>query len=136
MVFKYPKDGETNYIKRVIGLPGDTVTYRDHTLYINGEEVPTDFVATLPPVQLFEENLRDVHHQILKNMGPGNPGGEGQWTIPEHEYFVMGDNRDNSNDSRYWGTVPDELVVGKAFAIWMHLGDNWIPSFDRVGLIE
>lgn len=136
MVFKYPKDGETNYIKRVIGLPGDTVTYREHTLYINGDAVPTDFVATLPPVQLFEENLGGVQHQILKNFGPGNPGGEGQWTIPEHEYFVMGDNRDNSNDSRYWGTVPDDLVVGKAFAIWMHLGDNWIPSFDRVGLIE
>ncbi|WP_148861939.1 signal peptidase I [Marinobacter fonticola] len=135
MVFKYPKDGQTNYIKRVIGLPGDTVTYRDHTLFINGEEVPTDFVATLPPVQLFEENLGDVTHQILKNLGGSAPGGEGQWTIPEHKYFVMGDNRDNSNDSRYWGTVPDELVVGKAFAIWMHLED-WIPSFGRVGLIE
>ncbi|WP_111497480.1 signal peptidase I [Marinobacter bohaiensis] len=135
MVFKYPKDGETNYIKRVIGLPGDTISYHDHTLSINGEVVASDFVATLPPVELREEDLGTVKHQILRSMGRTAPGGEGEWTIPQGQYFVMGDNRDNSNDSRYWGTVPEHLVVGKAFAIWMHL-DSWLPSFDRVGLID
>lgn len=137
MVFKYPQDGRTNYIKRVIGLPGDEVRYRNKTLYINGAEVPTEFIANLPPLELWREYLDGVDHETLTTAGRHRGAGEGQWVVPEGEYFVMGDNRDNSNDSRFWGTVPDDLVVGKAFAIWMHW-DSFlsVPSFDRVGVIE
>lgn len=137
MVFKFPEDGKTNYIKRVIGLPGDHIRYRDKTLFINGEQVPTEFVASLPPVELRREYLTDASHEIFLTMGRRNGAGEGEWVIPDDQYFVMGDNRDNSNDSRFWGMVPDELVVGKAFAIWMHWKSlTSLPSFDRVGYIE
>ncbi len=137
MVFRYPEDGQTNYIKRVIGLPGDHIRYRDKQLFINGDRVKTRFIARLPPMELRREDLGEVEHDIFLTMGRSGGGGEGEWLVPEGHYFVMGDNRDNSNDSRYWGTVPDELVVGKAFAIWMHWKSlTSLPSFDRVGGIE
>ncbi len=137
MVFRYPKDGVTNYIKRVVGVPGDRIRYQDHQLFINGELVETDFVARLPPVELYQEQLGDTEHSIFRTMGRTGNGGEGQWTVGDDEYFMMGDNRDNSNDSRYWGMVPDEMVVGKAFAIWMHWQSfTSLPSFDRVGSID
>lgn len=137
MVFRYPEDGVTNYIKRVVGTPGDRIRYQNHELFVNGELVETDFVARLPPVEMLREQLGETEHLIFHTMGRTGNGGEGQWTVGEHEYFVMGDNRDNSNDSRYWGTVPDEMVVGKAFAIWMHWQSlTSLPSFDRVGSID
>ena len=137
MVFKYPKDGETNYIKRVIGEPGDRIRYEDKQLFINGELVETRFIARLPPMELRREDLGEVEHDIYLTLGRPGGSGEGEWQVPEGHYFVMGDNRDNSNDSRYWGMVPDELVVGKAFAIWMHWKSlTSLPSFDRVGGIE
>ncbi len=137
MVFRYPKDGETNYIKRVVGMPGDRIRYRNKQLFINGEQVESRFIARLPPVELRRETLDDVEHDVFLTMGRPGAGGEGEWVVPEGHYFVMGDNRDNSNDSRYWGMVPDELVVGKAFAIWMHWKSlTSLPSFDRVGGIE
>lgn len=138
MVFRYPEDGKTNYIKRVIGVPGDHVRYRDKTLYINGEEVPSRFVANLPPVELRYEQLGDEGHHIYRNLGGTMPGlGEGEWVVPEGHYFTMGDNRDNSNDSRFWGMVADELVVGRAFLIWMHWPSvTSLPSFGRFGPIE
>ena len=137
MVFRYPDDGTTNYIKRVVGLPGDRIRYRDHQLFVNGDLVETQFVTRMPPVQMFREKLGDTEHLIFRTMGRNGNGGEGQWTVGEDEYFVMGDNRDNSNDSRYWGTVPDSMVVGKAFAIWMHWQSlTSLPSFDRVGRID
>lgn len=137
MVFKFPEDGRTNYIKRVVGVPGDRIRYRDKTLYINDEEVASDYVAALPPMELRRTRLGEVEHEVL--LAPARQGGngEGEWQVPEGEYFVMGDNRDNSNDSRFWGTVADELVVGKAFAIWMHWDSlTSLPSFERVGRIE
>ncbi len=137
MVFKYPEDGKTNYIKRVIGLPGDHIRYRNKELFVNGDKVASQFVAKLPPVELRREYLGDVEHDIFLTMGRQSGSGEGEWVVPQGHYFVMGDNRDNSNDSRYWGTVPDDLVVGKAFAIWMHWKSlTSLPSFDRVGGIE
>ncbi|MCL7944294.1 signal peptidase I [Marinobacter sp. ATCH36] len=137
IVFRYPEDGSTNYIKRVVGMPGDRVRYQDRELFINGEKVDSRFVARLPPVELKREQLGDVEHDIFLTLGRTGRSGEGEWLVPEGEYFVMGDNRDNSNDSRYWGTVPDELVVGKAFAIWMHWQSlTSLPSFGRVGGIE
>lgn len=137
MVFRYPVDGETNYIKRVIGLPGDKIRYQDKTLFINGEAIPTSFVARLPPLELRQEDLGDVEHNIYHTLGRSGRSGEGEWVVPEGHYFMMGDNRDNSNDSRYWGMVPDEMIVGKAFGIWMHWKSfTSLPSFDRVGSIK
>jgi signal peptidase I len=137
MVFKYPKDGETNYIKRVIGEPGDRIRYQGKQLFINGELVESRFIARLPPMELRREDLGEVEHDIYLTLGRPGSSGEGEWQVPEGHYFVMGDNRDNSNDSRYWGMVPDELVVGKAFAIWMHWESmTSLPSFDRVGGIK
>lgn len=137
IVFRYPDDGTTNYIKRVVGLPGDRIRYQDRQLYINGEKVDSRFVARLPPAELRRETLGDTQHDVFLTLGRTGRSGEGEWLVPDGEYFVMGDNRDNSNDSRYWGTVPDEMVVGKAFAIWMHWQSlTSLPSFDRVGGIE
>lgn len=137
MVFRYPEDGKTNYIKRVIGVPGDRIRYRNKTLYINGEEVTSRFVASLPPVELRNEQLGETEHHIYRNIGALTGPGEGEWIVPEGHYFTMGDNRDNSNDSRFWGMVSDDLVVGRAFLIWMHWPSiTSLPSFERVGAIE
>jgi len=137
MVFKYPKDGKTNYIKRVIGTPGDIIKYQNKTLYINGEKIPEKHVANLPPLKLFEENLGIVKHKIYENSRTPNLASEGEWLVPENSYFMMGDNRDNSNDSRFWEFVPDKLVVGKAFGVWMQWKSfTSLPSFSRVGGIE
>lgn len=137
MVFKYPKDGKTNYIKRVIGVPGDKIKYKNKQLWINDELVEERLLANLPGRKLFEESLGSVKHKLYEHKAQPNIGAEGAWVVPEGSYFMMGDNRDNSNDSRFWGMVPDHLVVGKAFAIWMHWPKFWsIPSFSRVGGIE
>lgn len=139
LVFKFPGDESTNYIKRVVGTPGDRIRYVQKQLYINGELVPQQLIASLPPgnpqLQLLEEVLGDVKHQIYRHYDPASPGKE--WVVPEGHYFVMGDNRDRSNDSRFWGFVPDELVVGKAQLVWMHW-DKFLslPSFANVGAID
>lgn len=137
MVFKYPEDRKTNYIKRVVGVPGDLIKYENKRLTINGKLVDETLLANLQKNQLFEEQLADVSHKIFKTTLYPNIGAEGLWKIPDGHYFMMGDNRDNSNDSRFWGLVPDELIVGKAFAIWMHWPSiGVLPSFSRVGGIQ
>lgn len=128
IVFRYPRDPSIDYIKRVIGLPGDRVRYVNKTLYINGQEVPQQVIGTYTGVgagraytgaQVLVEQLDDVAHEIL--IADGRQAAEGEFVVPEGHFFVMGDNRDNSNDSRYWGVVPEQNLVGKAFMIWM----NW-----------
>ncbi|WP_372833711.1 signal peptidase I [Pontibacterium sp.] len=131
-VFRYPKQPNINYIKRVVGLPGDRVTYVNKTLYINGEAQPQELLAQLPPSRpqrlVMQERLGDVQHQIFRDVN--RKGIVGEWVVPEGHYFMVGDNRDNSNDGRYWGFVPDELLVGKAFAVWMHWESFFsIPDF-------
>lgn len=139
MVFKEPRNPSINFIKRVIGLPGDKVTYRDKKLFINGEQVPQSFVAQLSDndsfFRLYNETLDGKVHQIRKE--PAMPDlGVGTWVVPAGRYFVMGDNRDKSNDSRYWGFVPEQNIVGQAVYIWMHW-PKWtnLPSFKNNGAI-
>jgi signal peptidase I len=141
VVFRYPKDPSVDYIKRVVGVPGDHIEYHNKVLYINGERIAQmpagSYVATgaglaSAGTKLHVEQLGDVQHQIL--IDPRKPGMDGVFTVSEGEYFVMGDNRDNSNDSRFWGTVPDENLVGKAFMIWMNWDSaNGGVSWSRIG---
>ncbi|MDD3517639.1 MAG: signal peptidase I [Chromatiales bacterium] len=128
MVFRYPRNPKEDYIKRVVGLPGDRVGYYNKQLYINGERVEREAVGVyqgfgsgegMSGAQLALEQLGDVRHQVL--IMPERGSVEGEIVVPEGHYFVLGDNRDNSNDSRFWGMVPEENLVGRAFMIWM----NW-----------
>ncbi len=141
VVFRYPKEPTVDYIKRVVGLPGDRVRYADKQLFINGEAVEQESLGIYPGdggnrmagARMFLEQLGDVEHRILKRPVAGP---EGEWVVPEGHYFMMGDNRDNSNDSRYWGFVPEENLVGKAFLIWMHWDVNGGGlEFDRMGKV-
>ena len=140
-VFRYPKDPSTDYIKRVIGLPGDRIAYYNKQLYINGEPVQQEDKDTYQGVgsgigmsgaQMKIEDLTGVKHQILVDRH--RPTINDEYIVPEDHYFVMGDNRDNSNDSRFWGTVPEANLVGKAFLIWMNWDSaNGGVSWDRIG---
>lgn len=134
MVFRFPKDPSLDYIKRVVGLPGDKIEYRNKQIFVNGQPITQqetgyyDYVSPgLNQVSLrrISEQLGDHRHDIL--IDDSNPVLDGEITVPEGQYFVMGDNRDNSNDSRFWGFVPDTNVVGKAFLVW------W--NFDKFGRI-
>jgi signal peptidase I len=146
VVFRFPSDPSTDYIKRVVGTPGDEIYYRNKTLYINGEPMPQTSVGTYTGVgsgrgmtgaaMALEkiDGVDGVEHRILVNpmvpdFGPGcRELLHGPRKVPDGHYFVMGDNRDNSNDSRCWGLVPEGNLVGKAFAIWMSW-DGELPGF-------
>ena len=142
VVFRYPKDPSVDYIKRVVGLPGDKIGYYNKVLYVNGEpagQVPAGVYigkgsgVSMSGASERREQLGEVQHDIL--VMPRTPGLEGQYVVGEDEYFMMGDNRDNSNDSRYWGTVPEANLVGKAFRIWMNWdGANGGVDWDRIGM--
>jgi signal peptidase I len=150
IVFRYPVDPDVDYIKRVVGLPGDEIAYLDKKLYVNGQEVKhmrdgnyfePDRVTY---IARYKEKLGDVTHDILLNEDKYQEYGpiwqfpylnKCQYSrngvrckVPAGEYFAMGDNRDSSADSRYWGFVPDGNIVGKAFFIWMNFSD-----FSRIG---
>jgi len=171
-VFKYPVDPRIDYIKRVVGLPGDRIVYRNKQLYIQpacGEGVEVcpelkqvsresvnqgEFAQNGTPLLRYTEQLGEVSHDILINPSRPDPVGYyfregnlpvGEFVVPEGQYFMMGDNRDNSTDSRFWGFVPEENLVGKAVAIWISFEferskadflPSWIPTgvrFERVG---
>ncbi|KGK84506.1 signal peptidase I [Pseudomonas stutzeri] len=154
MVFRYPSDPNVNYIKRVVGLPGDVIRYSsERRLYVNDQLVAETLIGDEPgslgSARLYREKLGEVEHLIRKEMGRYRMEPSRQWTVPQGHYFMMGDNRDNSNDSRYWqddaipttlaGMVPDRNIVGKAFAVWMSWPDpkfSNLPHFSRVGLIH
>jgi signal peptidase I len=138
MVFVPPH--ETRYfIKRVIGVAGDTIEYRDKVVYVNGVPMPQRLVAEFPPaaprLQVLAETLDGVEHALQHVVGVRQP--DARFTVPAGHYFMMGDNRDNSEDSRVWGMVPDDRVVGRAFAVWVHKppGLAW-PTFARNGFIH
>jgi len=140
-VFRYPKDPGVDFIKRVIGLPGDHIIYRNKHLYINGEPMDQKDAGvydasgagiTMAGAEMLEENLSGIFHKIL--IVKDRPTMNMEYTVGEHEYFVMGDNRDNSNDSRYWGTVPEANLVGRAFMIWMNWDStNGGVTWSRIG---
>jgi signal peptidase I len=141
VVFRYPEDPTTPFIKRVVGLPGDHIAYYGKTLWINGKPVSQTPLgeymgvgagANMTGALLRNEQLEGVEHAILLEPEQTLPGTE--MVIPEGHYFVLGDNRDNSKDSRFWGTVPDENLIGKAFMIWMNWDSkNGGIDFGRIG---
>ena len=174
VVFKYPVDPNLDYIKRVVGLPGDTVIYRNKQIQIKPacntadncppmqavelkfESVGEEF-QNFSPLERYTEQLGEVSHNIYRTTDHTNrtsdyyqqPGTQvDEWLVPEGHYFVMGDNRDNSLDGRFWGFVPEENLVGKAVAIWIsfefdRVPSSWVPSwiptgvrFERVGGIN
>ncbi len=146
MVFRYPLNPAQDYIKRVVGLPGDRVEYVNKRLTLNGQPVPTEKTEPYYDAERmrsypqFVEQLADTSHRLIidesvsPGMGREAPGnthpGACQYSgsgvvcqVPAGHYFMMGDNRDNSEDGRFWGFVPDENIVGRAFFIWMNFGN-------------
>ncbi|GGA74749.1 signal peptidase I [Neiella marina] len=173
IVFKYPESPNVDYIKRVVGVPGDSIIYRDKQLYVkpacDGTECPgyqpvemtnkakSQYLQGPFPLIQASQQHGETNHQILVNPAIpdrlneyySQPGTQlDEWKVPADSYFVLGDNRDNSRDSRFWGFVPEEYLVGKAVFIWMSFEferseDSWLPSwiptgirFERLGSIE
>lgn len=142
-VFRYPVDPKVNFIKRVVGLPGDTITYRDKQLFINGEPVKeqggapyrsTDVKCSTPRKDAvrYREALGSRRHDIL--IHGVTRGRNGQWVVPPGHYFMMGDNRDRSNDSREWGFVPEGNLVGRAVGIWLNFDfEKGCADWSRIG---
>lgn len=135
IVFHYPPDPSIDYIKRVVGVPGDKIAYRDKELYVNGQKLETKFVDDYQYVgsglnmvyaKRYEEALGGKTHDIL--IEEDTIVVDAEVEVPPGHYFAMGDNRDNSRDSRVWGFVPENNLVGKAFFIWWNF-DN----FGRIG---
>ncbi len=142
IVFRFPHDEKVNFIKRVVGVPGDVIVYDRKKLTINDQEIalqnPEQYTFTEPgkkhlKATRFKEELGDSVHDVL--IDTNSSGRRTEYRVPDGHYFVMGDNRDQSNDSRFWGFVPDDNVVGRAFLIWF----NWDTKngfdikWDRIG---
>jgi signal peptidase I len=146
MVFRYPVDPSIDFIKRVVGVPGDEISYINQKLYVNGKQAPLTQLDDYYDEdrrtysRRFDEQLGNVKHSLLVDPQlPSSYGGRARHfpysenchytfegvtcKVPAGHYFMMGDNRDNSEDSRYWGFVPDENIVGRAFFVWMNFGN-------------
>lgn len=139
-VFRYPPDPSKDFIKRVVGLPGDEITYRDKQLRINGEPVPMESqgvykgpgAPSYEVAMVFEEILGERRHEMLQVRG--RDSADLRVEVPAGHYFVMGDNRDNSADSRRWGFVPERNLVGRAFLVWLSVDtETWRLRFSRMG---
>jgi len=135
VVFRLPSDPNINYIKRVIGLPGDELIYKRHRLTINGESVfvtrDVDHKAVSSTAR-YTEQLGERKHGIFVTNASYSMR-DGTYRVPDGHYFMMGDNRDNSRDSRFIGAIPETHLVGEAVRIWMHMdGFEW-PEWQRIG---
>lgn len=133
VVFRLPSDPSINYIKRVIGLPGDEVRFERQRLTINGVMMDLDVNGeTFDGAPVYVEDLDGrVHKTLIHN--PGRSKQDGIYRIPEGQYFVMGDNRDQSKDSRFIGTIPEKYLVGEAVRVWMHFRPWNMPDWGRIG---
>jgi signal peptidase I len=137
-VFRYPLDPRLDYIKRIVGVPGDVLQYRDKKLSVNGVAASQELLGDYDDpdggrqstIEIVED-LIGVEHRILNTRNARN--GDFEIKVPEGMYFAMGDNRDNSNDSRYWRFVPEDHLVGKAFMVWMHF--NWNNGGFKLGRV-
>ncbi len=131
-VFRWPPNPTYDYIKRVIGVPGDNISYHNKILTINGKEISRIFVeyttdeSSGKAVAKYREEINGVSHDIF--IRPDLPAVDFNVRVPKGQYFMMGDNRDDSADSRYWGFVPDHFFRGKAFLVWM----SWNSKMDRI----
>ncbi|MBI3561350.1 MAG: signal peptidase I [Gammaproteobacteria bacterium] len=142
IVFRFPRDPSVDYIKRVVGLPGDRIRYENKHIFINDQQVNYTLLGTYikqPKYEEYAEKLGDVNHHILllENSYSSRPFlAEGhEITVPPNQYFAMGDNRDNSSDGRVWGFVPDANLKGRAFLVWFswawEAGES--PKWSRIG---
>lgn len=141
VVFRYPGDPRINYIKRLIGLPGDQIQYKNKQVYINGQALQLERDGEYIPngFSQWVQTIDEVEHAVLINQRSPDVRGKltGTFTVPQGQYFVMGDNRDRSADSRVWGFVPEENLVGKAFYIWFSTNQNERTGDDAdEGLID
>ena len=133
VVFRLPSDPSINFIKRVVGLPGDEVNYERHRLVINGEEISLEqHPDATPRNPKFVEQLGNRQHDILIT-NAGYMVKDGVYRVPEGHYFMMGDNRDNSRDSRFISSIPETHLVGEAVRIWMHMDGLTWPRWERIG---
>lgn len=136
IVFRWPPNPSVDFIKRVIGIPGDRISYINKELTVNGQKVPQEFLQMTPAqgengsewqAQEKQEDLLGIKHKIFIDPAKSSRDFK-DIVVPEGMYFVMGDNRDDSADSRYWGFVPDENIVGKAVVVWM----SWDGMKNRI----
>jgi len=140
IVFRYPGNEKINFIKRVIGIPGDKIKYLNKKLYVNELEYKKQKKDThkyiddfeRQELEIFEEDdNHKIYNTLNDNMSPSN---DDEFLVPDNQYFVMGDNRDHSSDSRYWGFVPEKNLVGEAFLIWMNFNSkNFSMKYNRIG---
>lgn len=134
VVFRYPVDPKMDFIKRVIGLPGDTIRYTNKELTVNGERMSQEAIGRFGDrlSTEYSESLSGVTHSVLADAD--HPAVDLEITVPEGEYFMMGDNRDGSSDSRFWGTVPEAYLKGRAFFVWMSWDSQALrPVWSRIG---
>jgi signal peptidase I len=133
VVFRLPSDPSINYIKRVVGLPGDVVAYERQRLTINGKMVELHSSGEIfEGAPTYIEDLDGRVHQTLIH-DPGRSKQDGVYRIPDGQYFMMGDNRDRSKDSRYIGAIPEKYLVGEAVRVWMHFIPWEMPDWGRIG---
>lgn len=144
VVFTYPKDPDKDFIKRIVALGGDTVEVRNNQVFLGGKPVPRrrlkracesagfeEDAGQTRPCVAYEERLDDNRYEVIQDVD-GLPMANKPIVVPPDHAFVMGDNRDNSHDSRFWGTVPYDLIKGKAWMIWFSSGPDGV-RWDRLG---